>query len=86
MKIRCVYEHNGDDTILYADNFIGAYTRGASLQMAMDKMNRRWHRILTGVMPHSMENSLWKLYRRRNLICRYATRIPMFYLIQKKVH
>ncbi|MBD5453956.1 MAG: hypothetical protein HDR30_06560 [Lachnospiraceae bacterium] len=40
MKIRCVYEHNGDDTILYADNFIGAYTRGASLQMAMDKMNR----------------------------------------------
>ena len=40
MKIRCVYEHNGDDTILYADNFIGAYARGASLQMAMDKMNR----------------------------------------------
>ena len=40
MKIRCVYEHNGDDTILYADNFIGAYARGASLQIAMDKMNR----------------------------------------------
>ena len=40
MKIRCVYEHNGDDTILYADNFIGAYARGASLQTAMDKMNR----------------------------------------------
>lgn len=40
MKIRCVYEHNGDDTILYADNFIGAYARGASLQMAMDKMSR----------------------------------------------
>ncbi|MCM1386169.1 MAG: hypothetical protein NC231_02490 [Bacillus sp. (in: Bacteria)] len=40
MKIRCVYEHNGDDTILYADNFIGAYTRGASLKAAMEKMNR----------------------------------------------
>ena len=40
MKIRCVYEHNGDDTLLYADNFIGAYARGASLQMAIDKMNR----------------------------------------------
>ena len=40
MKIRCVYEHNGDDTILYADNFIGVYARGASLQIAVDKMNR----------------------------------------------
>ena len=40
MKIRCVYEHNGDDTLLYADNFIGAYARGASLQIAMNKMNR----------------------------------------------
>ena len=28
MKIRCVWEHNGDDSILYADNFVGAYTRG----------------------------------------------------------
>lgn len=40
MKIRCVYEHNGNDTILYADNYIGAYTRGASLAEAMGKMNR----------------------------------------------
>lgn len=38
MKIRCVYEHNGEDTILYAENFIGAYTRGASLSIAMEKM------------------------------------------------
>ncbi len=25
MKIRCVWEHNGNDTILYSDNFIGAF-------------------------------------------------------------
>ncbi len=38
MKIRCVWEHNGDDSILYAENFIGAYTRGASKTAAIQKM------------------------------------------------
>lgn len=40
MKIRCVWEHNGEDTILYADNYIGAYARGASLDMALGKMEK----------------------------------------------
>ncbi len=30
MKIRCVWEHHGNDTLLYSDNFVGAFTRGAS--------------------------------------------------------
>lgn len=38
MKIRCVWEHNGDDSILYADNFVGAFTRGASQEEAKIKM------------------------------------------------
>lgn len=38
MKIRCVWEHNGNDSILYADNFIGAFTRGASRDVAIQKM------------------------------------------------
>lgn len=38
MKIRCVWEHNGNDSILYADNFIGAFTRGKSQEEAMLKM------------------------------------------------
>ena len=38
MKIRCVWEHNGNDTLLYADNFVGAYTRGESLEVAVAKM------------------------------------------------
>ena len=25
MKVKCVWEHNGDDSILYASNFIGAF-------------------------------------------------------------
>lgn len=38
MKIRCVWEHNGNDSILYANNFVGAYTRGESKDIALQKM------------------------------------------------
>ena len=38
MKINCIWEHNGDDSILYADRFVGAFTRGASIQEAILKM------------------------------------------------
>lgn len=38
MMIHCVWEHNGNDTLLYAANYIGAYTRGESLEIAKAKM------------------------------------------------
>ena len=38
MKIQCVWEHNGDDSILYSSNFIGAFTRGRSKDEAIQKM------------------------------------------------
>ena len=38
MVIRCVWEHNRSDTLLYAENFIGAFTRGASKEIALSKM------------------------------------------------
>lgn len=38
MIIRCVWEHNGNDSILYAENYIGAYTRGKSQEDAILKM------------------------------------------------
>ena len=38
MTIKCVWEHNGDDSLLYAANFIGAFTRGSSLDIAIRKM------------------------------------------------
>ena len=38
MMINCVWEHNGNDTLLYATDFIGAYTRGESLEIAKTKM------------------------------------------------
>ncbi|BCN30744.1 hypothetical protein [Anaeromicropila herbilytica] len=38
MNIRCIWEYNGTDTILYSENYIGAFTRGATLDIALDKM------------------------------------------------
>ena len=38
MCVKCVWEHNGNDTLLYAVDYPGAYTRGASLREASEKM------------------------------------------------
>ena len=48
MTINCFWEHNGEDTLLYATEDIGAYSRGASLAEALEKIPdeiasyRRW--------------------------------------------
>ena len=36
--MKCIWEHNGNDTLLYSADCIGAYTRGESLEIAMGKM------------------------------------------------
>ena len=36
--MRCVWEHNGSDTLLYSVDRVGAYTRGESLAAAKAKM------------------------------------------------
>lgn len=38
MVIQCVWEHNGNDTLLYAADLPGAYARGASKEIAVGKM------------------------------------------------
>ena len=38
MIINCVWEHNSNDTLLYAVDYIGAYTRGENLEIAKAKM------------------------------------------------
>lgn len=38
MIIECIWEHNGNDTLLYAANLPGAYTRGESKAIAVQKM------------------------------------------------
>ncbi|MBD5533849.1 MAG: hypothetical protein HDQ98_16925 [Lachnospiraceae bacterium] len=39
MKIQCVWEHNGNDSLLYSNNFVGAFTRGATRDAAIQKMH-----------------------------------------------
>ena len=36
--VNCVWEHNKNDTLLYATDYIGAYARGENLEVAMAKM------------------------------------------------
>ena len=38
MTVRCVWEHNGNDSLLYALDLPGAYTRGENLETALGKM------------------------------------------------
>ena len=38
MKVQCVWEHNGNDSLLYAVNYPGAFTRGSSREEALQKM------------------------------------------------
>lgn len=46
MKIDCVWEHNGGDSLLYAENVVGAFTRGASKEEALLKMPEEIRRFL----------------------------------------
>lgn len=36
--MRCVWEHNGNDTLLYSIDYVGAFTRGENLEVAIGKM------------------------------------------------
>lgn len=38
MKIKCVWEHNGNDSMLYSSNYVGAFSRGETLEIVMSKM------------------------------------------------
>ncbi|MCH5316705.1 MAG: hypothetical protein J1E05_01895 [Eubacterium sp.] len=38
MVIKCIWEHNWSDTLLYAENCIGAFARGENKEIALSKM------------------------------------------------
>lgn len=71
MKIRCVWEHNGADTILYSDNFIGAFTRGQSKEIALEKMKKevelylRWQ---NEEIPDSLFTEIIQEEKQRNYL------------------
>ncbi len=61
MTVNCVWEHNGNDTLLYALECIGAYTRGENLEVAMAKMPDEivcHHKWLGVEIPDSIEISV----------------------------
>ncbi len=58
MKISCIWEHNGGDSILFADKYVGAFTRGSSKDSALQKMPaeiRSYIRWKGGVIPDYFE-------------------------------
>ncbi len=40
VKIRCVWEHNGADSLIYSTDFVGAFTRGKSKEIAEAKVQQ----------------------------------------------
>ena len=65
MEIKCIWEHNGNDTLLYAGNFIGAFSRGETKEVALSKMENevkaylRWERGAQEILQEkeNMKNS-----------------------------
>ena len=49
MKVKCVWEHNGNDSLIYSANFIGAYTRGESRGAAIAKIPQEINDYLSWV-------------------------------------
>ena len=61
MKIRCIWEHNGNDTLLFSENCVGAVTRGESPETALKKMPTEIASYLTwrGLpVPESFETEI----------------------------
>lgn len=58
MRIECIWEHNGEDSLLYAGNLPGAFTRGASREEALKKMPgeaRAFLRWMDAAAPEPLE-------------------------------
>ncbi len=55
MIVHCVWEHNKNDSLIYSSNVIGAFTRGASKEEALGKMEREIESyfLWTGEIPPS---------------------------------
>lgn len=55
MKIKCVWEHNGNDSLLYTTNYIGAFTRGETKEIALSKMQGEVEAYLRWKEENSMQ-------------------------------
>ncbi len=72
MEINCVWEHNGNDSMLYASNFIGAFSRGESREIALSKMEdeiKAYLRWKNGNIPGFLEISVNQEWQSKLDIC-----------------
>ena len=85
MTINCVWEHNGRDTLLYAVDFVGAYTRGETLEAAVRKMQAEICSYLKWCGKKSSNKHGYRHHRRKGFrSLRSATRTLMCFLKVKK--
>lgn len=56
MKVNCIWEHNGEDSLLYAENCVGAFTRGETLDIALQKMPSEIVSYYSWMGMHTPEN------------------------------
>ncbi len=72
MKVYCVWEHNGDDTLLYARDLPGAFSRGASLDEALEKMQgeaRSYLQWRGEALPDTVESAVVQEKNSALMIC-----------------
>ena len=84
MIIQCVWEHNGNDTLLYAANLPGAYARGKSLEIALLKMRKEAECYLKWTGNDIKNTMISELSRRHPANWTLQMRIPMYCLIRKR--
>lgn len=64
--MRFVWEHNGNDTLLYSVDCIGAYARGESLDVATAKMQQEIHSYLNWKKEPTLENVSVEIMQEKN--------------------
>lgn len=40
MKVNCIWEHNGNDSLVYVENYVGAFARGENVRVVLQKMKK----------------------------------------------
>ena len=64
--MRFIWEHNGDDTLLYSEECIGAFTRGANLDEAIEKIPDEINSYLNWRKEPTLENITIEIIQEKN--------------------
>ena len=64
--MRFIWEHNGDDTLLYSEECIGAFTRGKSLEEAIEKIPDEINSYLNWRKEPALENITIEIIQEKN--------------------